>query len=107
MLNRLPLSKSERLVAGSSNDAQVRRTSLIDETSSVGSSSASERTLVAEKCKNLSTNCIYYLWLILLNSTVNYGQNILFRFHYLVMQWVHIVPWVRAERMNDARVHGK
>ena len=54
MLDRVPLSKSERLGVGSSNGTLVRRFSLIDDNSSAGSSSASEKTLVAEKSKNYS-----------------------------------------------------
>ncbi|KAJ9593403.1 hypothetical protein L9F63_015029, partial [Diploptera punctata] len=49
LLDRFPLSKSERLAVGSSNGAVQCRPSLLDDSSYAGSSSASEKTLVAEK----------------------------------------------------------
>lgn len=48
MLDRLPLSKTERLSAGSLGGDAVLRESCKEGTTSAGSSSASERTLIAE-----------------------------------------------------------
>jgi hypothetical protein len=51
MLDRLPLSKSERLSVGFLGGVAVRRESYKDDTSSAGSSLASERTVLAERGK--------------------------------------------------------
>jgi hypothetical protein len=48
MLDRLPLSKAERLCIGSLGTVAVRNKSSKDDTSSAGSCSVSESTLIAE-----------------------------------------------------------
>lgn len=51
MLDLLPLSKSERLSMGSLSGVAVHKASCKEDTSSAGSSSASERTLISERGK--------------------------------------------------------
>jgi hypothetical protein len=51
MLDQMPLSKAERLSVGSLGGVAVRNRSCKDDTSSAGSCSTSERTLIAEKGK--------------------------------------------------------
>lgn len=51
MLDRMPLSKAERLSIGSLGGVALCNTSCKDDTSSAGSCSASESTLIAERGK--------------------------------------------------------
>jgi hypothetical protein len=58
MLDRLPLSKSERLSVGSLCGVDVNRTSFKEEALSSGSCSASETSSVAERGKVQDFNCV-------------------------------------------------
>jgi hypothetical protein len=51
MLDQMPLSKAERLSVGSLGGVAALNKSCKDDTSSAGSCSASERTLIAERGK--------------------------------------------------------
>lgn len=58
MLDRMPLSKSERLSVGTLDGVAFSRTLCKDDTSCAGSNSASERSSIAERGKVQGFNCM-------------------------------------------------